>query len=68
MKSNAGRATCTDCYFHQASLCALRLEEPCPTFRHHSRGSLTPPPQPRLLPRPLGQIAEQYLIAQHAAA
>jgi len=34
-------------------LCALSPEVPCPTFRLHSRGSLVPPRQPRLVPRPL---------------
>ncbi len=45
-------ATCEDCYFSRAWLCALLLESPCPTFRHHSRGTLVPPRQPRLVPRP----------------
>jgi len=55
--------SCADCYFRRASLCALVLETPCPTFRHHSRGSLVPPRQPRLVPRTIG-FADQ----QHAAA
>ncbi len=55
--------SCADCYFRQASLCALVLERPCPTFRHHSRGSLVPPRQPRLVPPSLGLAA-----GQHAAA
>ena len=50
-------ATCEDCYFRRAGLCALVLETPCPTFRAHGRGSLVPPRQPRLVPRPLGEIA-----------
>jgi hypothetical protein len=44
--------TCNDCYFRRAGLCALTAESPCPTFRLASRGSLTPPQQPRLVPRP----------------
>ena len=51
------QATCDDCYFRRAGLCALSPEAPCPTFRADSRGSLMPPRQPRLIPRPLGEIA-----------
>jgi hypothetical protein len=57
--------TCEDCYFHRAGLCALTLEAPCPTFRLHSRGSLVPPRQPRLVPRPLAPLAP--LAGQSAA-
>jgi hypothetical protein len=56
-------ATCADCYFRRAGLCALPTEAPCPTFRAYARGSLAATPQPRLVPRPLAQFA-----AQHAAA
>jgi hypothetical protein len=56
--------TCNDCYFRRAGLCALPGDTPCPTFRAHSRGSLTPPQQPRLVARPLRTL----LTAQHAAA
>jgi len=45
-------ATCSDCYFQRAGLCALALERPCPTFRADSRGSLVPPRQARLVPLP----------------
>lgn len=55
--------SCDDCYFRRAGLCALTLEEPCPTFRLHSRGSLVPPRQPRLVPRPLGELVAQYTSA-----
>ena len=34
----AKRVTCRDCFFHQNQLCALRLQEPCPTFRPAERG------------------------------
>ena len=30
--------TCEDCYFRQNMLCALKLAEPCPTFRSAERG------------------------------
>src|SRR5437764_466881 len=38
-------ASCEDCYFRRAGLCALVLEAPCPTFRAHTRGALSPPRQ-----------------------
>jgi hypothetical protein len=50
-----GEVTCGDCYFQRAGLCALQAETICPTFRHHSRGNLVPPRQPRLVPRTLGR-------------
>jgi hypothetical protein len=52
-------ATCNDCYFRRAGLCALPGETTCPTFRLHSRGTLVPPRQPRLVPRPLTGLASQ---------
>jgi len=65
--SKLREVTCKDCYFSREGLCALSLEAPCPTFRHHSVGALTPPRQPRLVPRPLGQVVAQHLVAGHAA-
>jgi hypothetical protein len=53
-------ATCEDCYFRRAGLCALSLERPCPTFRTVRRGVLTPPPQAPLVASPL-------LLRPHAA-
>jgi hypothetical protein len=32
------RVTCKDCFFHQNHLCALKLDEPCTTFRPAERG------------------------------
>ena len=55
-RGNLGKravATCNDCYFRQAGLCALDVERICPTFRVTAKGSLVPPVQPRLVPRPL---------------
>jgi hypothetical protein len=57
------KATCADCYFRRAGLCALPTEVPCPTFRAYARGALAPMQQAPLVPRPLAQ-----LTAQHAAA
>jgi hypothetical protein len=36
---------CQDCFFHQNMLCALGLDEPCPTFRPAHPDGLLPPPQ-----------------------
>jgi hypothetical protein len=55
--SKRAKATCSDCYFRGAGLCALPGETTCPTFR--ALGTLTPPKQAPLLPRQL---------AAHAAA
>jgi hypothetical protein len=68
MKSNTVRTSCSDCYFRHASLCALLLDEPCPTFRHHTRGALAPPQPLRLSPRPLDEVVQPRLVAQTAAA
>jgi hypothetical protein len=51
--SKRQQATCTDCYFRRAGLCALPGENVCPTFRADAVGKLAPPPQPRLVPRAL---------------
>jgi hypothetical protein len=59
--SKSVKATCNDCYFRRAGLCALPTETVCPTFRLAQRGSLPPPRHPALVPRPVA-------AAQHAAA
>jgi hypothetical protein len=46
-------ATCNECYFRRAGLCAIPGDAACPTFRSYSRGNLVPPRQPRLIPRTL---------------
>jgi hypothetical protein len=51
------KATCDDCYFRRAGLCALSPETPCPTFRAESRGSLMRPQQPQLIARPPATVA-----------
>jgi hypothetical protein len=48
--------TCDDCYFRRAGLCALTGNVPCPTFRTAKAGILTPPLQPRLVPRTLTPV------------
>ena len=55
--SKKTKATCADCYFRCAGLCALPGEEICPTFRLMAAGHLAPPPQPRLVARPLAAAA-----------
>jgi hypothetical protein len=59
------RATCFDCYFHRRGLCALALEQPCPTFRAAGR-TLEPPRQPPLVARP--SYAAATVTAQAAYA
>ena len=44
------KATCNDCYFRRAGLCALPGETVCPTFRLASGATLDPPPQAPLVP------------------
>ena len=63
MHSDTRRVTCDDCFFRRQLLCALRLPEPCPTFRRATRnGALVPPPQaslvaPRVVSAPLGTLS-----------
>jgi hypothetical protein len=44
-----GPITCEDCYFRRELLCALQVDEPCPTFRPASRRGLVPPRQAQLV-------------------
>ena len=37
-KRKAQRVSCEDCFFRTHMLCALDLEEPCPTYRPADRG------------------------------
>jgi hypothetical protein len=41
------KAECDDCFFRCNLLCALELDEPCPTFRPNSPEGLRPPQQLR---------------------
>lgn len=43
--------TCADCFFGANGLCALGLDEPCPTYRPNLAEGLVPPRQPPLLMR-----------------
>lgn len=49
--------TCDDCFFRQEGLCALPGHTTCPTFRAASSDALSPPRQPRLIPRPAPRVA-----------
>jgi hypothetical protein len=40
-------AACEDCFFRCNLLCALELDEPCPTFRPNGPDGLRPPQQLR---------------------
>jgi len=40
-------AACEDCFFRCNLLCALELDEPCPTVRPNSPEGLPPPQQVR---------------------
>ena len=49
--AKGSKVTCEACFFRCKALCALRLDEPCATFRPDSPEGLLPPMQPVLLPR-----------------
>jgi hypothetical protein len=67
--SKRGKLSCKDCYFRQASLCALQLDHPCPTFRLADNGALGVPRQAQLIPRRLETVAAPArFVAQHQAA
>jgi hypothetical protein len=57
MPKKRSEVTCDDCYFRREGLCALAGNVPCPTFRATVTGSLAPPRQPQLVPRPLPRVA-----------
>lgn len=49
LMAKARKVTCEDCYFRRNLLCALRLEEPCTTFRPDHPEGLRPPEQMRFV-------------------
>jgi len=55
--SKKAKATCSDCYFRCAGLCALPGDDVCPTFRLKVTDQLAPPPQAKLVARPLAHAA-----------
>ena len=68
MESKVIRAKCSDCYFSHAALCALQLEEACPTFRDHRHGALVGPGLRHFTIRPLDKVEQAPVMAQPAAA
>lgn len=59
MPKTTTQVTCEHCYFRQEGLCALPGNVVCPTFRAVVAGTLSPPKQPRLVPRPLTVVATE---------
>jgi hypothetical protein len=49
LMAKAKKVTCEDCYFRRNLLCALRLDEPCSTFRPDHPDGLRPPQQMRFV-------------------
>src|SRR3954452_5417470 len=64
------KVSCEDCFFHRNLLCALALEEACPTFRPDHPEGLRPPPQMRFVFRQerRRQAAWAFPDAQEQAA
>ena len=44
-KGAAAKPRCEDCFFKRNTLCALALDEACPTFRPDGPDGLRPPTQ-----------------------
>ncbi len=61
MKDYSTRVCCEECYFRRAELCALRLDEPCPTFRPYTSGTLAQPQPLRIAARPLADVVRLQL-------
>ena len=64
------KISCEACYFRRNLLCALRLDEPCATFRPDSPDGLRPPQQMRFVFRQerRTQAAWAFPTAQEQAA
>jgi hypothetical protein len=64
------KVSCEDCFFHRNLLCALSLEEACPTFRPDHPEGLRPPQQMRFVFRQerRRQAAWAFPDAQEQAA
>jgi hypothetical protein len=61
------KPTCDDCFFHCNMLCALDLDEPCPTFRPNTPDGLVPPRQPALLIRQDGPDSDRLAVSPQTA-
>ena len=66
----ARSVSCDDCFFRKNMLCALALDEPCPTFRPDRPEGLRPPQQLRFVFRQerRRQAAWAFPSAQEQAA
>ena len=64
------KVSCEDCFFRKNMLCALALNEPCPTFRPDHPEGLRPPQQLRFVFRQerRRQAAWAFPDAQEQAA
>ena len=60
-RAAAQKPSCKECFFRCKNLCALGLDEPCPTFRPDDPSGLVPLRQPSLLPRSPADAAAQPL-------
>ena len=69
-RTTAKQAACEDCFFRRNLLCALQVDEPCPTFRPDSPEGLRPPQQLRFAFRQerRTQAAWAFPSAQEQAA
>ncbi len=69
-RTTAKKAACEDCFFERNLLCALQVDEPCPTFRPDSPEGLRPPQQLRFAFRQerRTQAAWAFPSAQEQAA
>jgi hypothetical protein len=63
------KVTCDECFFRRNGLCALALDQACPTFRPYSPEGLRPPSQMRFVFRQerRRQAAWQFPSAQEQA-
>lgn len=64
------KVACDECFFRRNLLCALDLDDPCPTFRPDGPGGLRPPQQLRFAFRQerRTQAAWTFPSAQEQAA
>lgn len=69
-RSATAKVTCEQCFFRCHGLCALQLQEPCPTFRPDSGDGLRPPRQLRFSFRTEGRARATWAFpsAQEQAA
>jgi hypothetical protein len=61
-RDGAVKPSCDQCFFRKRNLCALGLQEPCPTFRPDGPDGLVPPRQPALLMRDAVAVPEPVAL------